>query len=88
MVFRRCSQYCIALAAIAAIEFGPCEQRADLWFATGREQRQPVERTRQRASFDEFGASLTKPAGYLQSWIAIGAHETEAVAWRSFRGCK
>ena len=84
MIFGRRGQNCVALAAIAAIEFGPREQRADPWLATGSEQRQSIERTRQRALFDEFGPSLTKPAGYLQSWIAIGAHETEAVAWCSF----
>ena len=31
-------------------------------------------------------AALAEPAGQLQSWIAIGAHEAEATAWRSFRG--
>ena len=88
MIFRRRGEYWVTLAAIAAIEFGLREQRADLWLATGGEQRQSVERTCQRALFDEFDPALTKPAGYLQSWIAIGAYETEAMAWRSFRGCE
>ena len=53
----------IALAAVAAVEFGLRKQRADFRLAAGRKQRQPVERAGERRALDEIGAALAEPAG-------------------------
>src|SRR5450830_463148 len=74
-MLRRRRQQRVALAAETAIKLGLREQRADFRLAAGGEQCQPVERAGERAAFDEIGAALAEPAGQLQQWVVIGAHE-------------
>ena len=62
MILWRCRKDCIALAAIASIEFNLREQRTDLRLAAGGQQRQSVECTSQGALLDEFSAALAEPA--------------------------
>jgi len=76
----------VALTAVASIEFGLRKQGVYFRLAAGEEQHELVERTGERRAFDEVGAALTEPAGQLQQWIVICAHESEAVAGRAFRG--
>ena len=88
MIFWRCREDRVALAAKTPVAFSLREQHAHFRLAAGGQQGQSIEGAGQSALLDEFAAALAKPAGQLQTGIFERAHIGQALTRCAFRGGK
>src|SRR6185503_13952046 len=79
MALRRRGHEHALLAAEGALELRTREQRAELRFASGGEERQAVDGARDDAAVDQFLTGVAEPARELEARLFEAAREPEAL---------